>query len=707
MAITQNTFTGNGSNLGPFSLTFKWLEPTDIKVSVGGVLKTAGTHYNLQNLNYTTKTGGEVLFTGGNAPANGEAIRVFRGTDDSSLSATFNSGSAIRAQDLNDNFTQNLYITQEVNNNAVQIDGSQTMVGDLDIGGYNVVNSAAPSSGSDLANKTYVDDRVSSAVLSGNPYFLQDGAGAVNRSWASKLKDIVSVKDFGAVGDGVADDRAAIQAAIDSLGPFSPNNTRGGAVYIPAGTYLVSASINLLLKHGVSVIGDGELATEVKASGDYPVFDVEGVGITVADMTIRGGGSGLSSAHGLRLTSCNSGIVQNLNVYNCKHGLSIWRAWQLHVSNIDMHGTSCDYGIYMGESPSVNAKNNAVVASNLHIKDCLTCGIRIINGQGSKFVNCEASATVIGWDIGSPTTGTVLCQWLHFSNCLGDGCSSYCWRIRKGNATEIGEMQFSNCWAGNCTGGPHVYFEDASKIVCNNWQMVKAWTHNLHLKGCDQIQFTDTQFLRHNTSNTTKQSICVEDSTSCIISGVTEADTGQGFTDDAFVELGTSDNNVFHISGGTTGVLLGAASRAHTLGGTAGGAATFEAELRPTGDNKTLLRYNNNTHDWETGMRANANSNYYFWNYDGDAKFLMSSSVFFPATTLAGSLGATNNRWLNTYSSNFRPGDGTVIWTSGSGTPEGAVTAPVGSLFTRTDGGASTTLYVKQSGTGNTGWIAK
>ena len=44
---------------------------------------------------------------------------------------------------------------------------------------------------------------------------------------------------------------------------------------------------------------------------------------------------------------------------------------------------------------------------------------------------------------------------------------------------------------------------------------------------------------------------------------------------------------------------------------------------------------------------------------------------------------------------------------SGAGTPEGVVTAPVGTLFLRTDGGVSTTLYVKTSGTGNTGWIAK
>lgn len=52
-------------------------------------------------------------------------------------------------------------------------------------------------------------------------------------------------------------------------------------------------------------------------------------------------------------------------------------------------------------------------------------------------------------------------------------------------------------------------------------------------------------------------------------------------------------------------------------------------------------------------------------------------------------------------------GAGGALWLSGSGSPEGVVTAVVGSLYTRTDGGASTTLYVKESGTGNTGWVAK
>lgn len=78
------------------------------------------------------------------------------------------------------------------------------------------------------------------------------------------------------------------------------------------------------------------------------------------------------------------------------------------------------------------------------------------------------------------------------------------------------------------------------------------------------------------------------------------------------------------------------------------------------------------------------------------------------------SSGATTNRLIDDCAQlEVRP----VSWVeattsgpsimSGTGTPEGARTAPVGSIYMRSDGGASTTLYVKQSGTGNTGWVAK
>ena len=49
--------------------------------------------------------------------------------------------------------------------------------------------------------------------------------------------------------------------------------------------------------------------------------------------------------------------------------------------------------------------------------------------------------------------------------------------------------------------------------------------------------------------------------------------------------------------------------------------------------------------------------------------------------------------------------NGGPLWTAGAGAP--TVAAPVGSLYSRTDGGANTSLYVKESGTGTSGWVAK
>ena len=69
--------------------------------------------------------------------------------------------------------------------------------------------------------------------------------------------------------------------------------------------------------------------------------------------------------------------------------------------------------------------------------------------------------------------------------------------------------------------------------------------------------------------------------------------------------------------------------------------------------------------------------------------------------------GASDNGADTISTLKYYYGTGGLYLSTGSGTPEGVVTAPVGSLFLRSDGGATTTLYVKTSGTGNTGWTAK
>lgn len=92
---------------------------------------------------------------------------------------------------------------------------------------------------------------------------------------------------------------------------------------------------------------------------------------------------------------------------------------------------------------------------------------------------------------------------------------------------------------------------------------------------------------------------------------------------------------------------------------------------------------------------------------EGDTAYRWYASGFLPEGNATQNLGSTGSRWALGYISEVRLGDGTVRVLTGAGSPEGSVTAPVGSLYTRTDGGAGTTLYVKESGSGNTGWVGK
>jgi len=96
--------------------------------------------------------------------------------------------------------------------------------------------------------QTYVVGSLFTAATTGSGS--GTGAAAVARTLANRFADVVNVKDFGAVGDGVADDTAAIQAAFN----FVPAS--GGEVIIPKGTYIITSTLNISNKP-ISIFGAG------------------------------------------------------------------------------------------------------------------------------------------------------------------------------------------------------------------------------------------------------------------------------------------------------------------------------------------------------------------------------------------------------------------------------------------------------------------
>lgn len=111
------------------------------------------------------------------------------------------------------------------------------------------------------------------------------GTGAVARTVEAKLRDVVSVKDFGAVGNGVADDTAAIQAAITSMSNGSALSFVGGATYRVTAPIVVPPSLT-----GCVFVGNGA-TIRADHNGDGLVMIATNQNFSrhkVYDLTIRG-----------------------------------------------------------------------------------------------------------------------------------------------------------------------------------------------------------------------------------------------------------------------------------------------------------------------------------------------------------------------------------------------------------------------------------
>jgi hypothetical protein len=155
--------------------------------------------------------------------------------------------------------------------------------------------------------------------------FIQSGVSAVARTVQSKLREVVSIKDFGAVGDAVADDTAAIQAAINQAVAIR------GTVFIPpanAGSYY-KITAPLTVSAPVSIIGDntfGSLLFGVGMSAGAYILDFNCLAannvelIHISGLTIRSA-DGVPNA--LRLKNVANVLVKEVRLFGVTTGIAI------------------------------------------------------------------------------------------------------------------------------------------------------------------------------------------------------------------------------------------------------------------------------------------------------------------------------------------------------------------------------------------------
>ena len=369
-SASRNQYTATAGQT-VFAYTFEIVTDDDIVVLKNGVTLTKTADYTVSGVG--VNSGGNVTLTSG-ATA-GDILTLYRNMAYERLTDYTNAGDFLAA-DVNNDFDRLWIATQQVNeevNRSLKAPVTDPLTIDMTI----------PAKADRLNkilrfNATTGDPEVitlaSGATSAANVSFTQAGTGAVERTVETKLNESVSVKDFGAVGDGVTDDTAAIQAALDYA-----FDSGGRAVYVPAGTY---NHTGLTIKgpqgspfydsERVKFYGESRGVSILDHTGTGIAVDVVGetnatnaiYGVVIQQMSINGNAS---TTYGVKLQTGTGCILDQLHVEGTTASIYMpGDMWLNKFTNLKLGGAanSPQYGIKMDASGTSNYFDQCFVTSS-------------------------------------------------------------------------------------------------------------------------------------------------------------------------------------------------------------------------------------------------------------------------------------------------------------------------------------------------------
>jgi len=202
---TFQTNNGNGSTTA-FTFTFPYINTDDVKASINDVVTTA---FTIRGSTLTFST----------APASGNNnVKIFRETNNTTIQADFQSGSALRAVDLNDNFTQVLYVTQEAT------DGSTTAVSDS-AAAVTTANTASTNATNAVNTANTASANATTALNTANSATTAANAATSASNTATSTANTADTNASAAVVTANAASATATTAATNASNAVTTSNT--------------------------------------------------------------------------------------------------------------------------------------------------------------------------------------------------------------------------------------------------------------------------------------------------------------------------------------------------------------------------------------------------------------------------------------------------------------------------------------------------